>query len=89
MTPALSEFAPLLPEIFVLTMTCAVLLIDLFLTDQNRYISYLLALVTMGAAAVITFAGIPVEPEVVLSGTYINDQMGSVLKIFVFITYIK
>ena len=85
MTPALSEFVPLLPEIFVLTMTCAILLIDLFLTDKNRYISYLLALVTMGVATVITFAGITAEPEVVLAGTYVNDQMGSILKIFVFI----
>ena len=85
MTPALSEFAPLLPEIFVLTMACAILIIDLYLTDQNRYISYLLAVVTMGVAAAITFAGIPAEREVVLAGTYVNDQMGGVLKIFVYL----
>lgn len=85
MTPALSEFAPLLPEIFVLTMACAILIIDLYLTDQNRYISYLLALVTMGVAAAITFAGIPAEREVVLAGTFVNDQMAGVLKIFVYL----
>jgi len=85
MTPALSEFAPLLPEIFVLTMACAILIIDLYLTDKNRYISYLLALVTLGIAAVITFAGIPAEREVVLAGTYVNDQMAGVLKIFVYL----
>jgi len=85
MIPALSEFAPLLPEIFVLTMTCIILLVDLFLTDQNRYISYLLSVITMGVAAVITMVGIPSQPEVVLAGTYVNDEMGSILKIFVFL----
>jgi len=85
MTPALSEFAPLLPEIFVLCMACAILIIDLYLTDQNRYISYLLALVTTAFAAVISFAGMPTQPEIVLSGTFVNDQMAAVLKIFVFL----
>jgi NADH-quinone oxidoreductase subunit N len=85
MIPALSEFAPLLPEIFVLTMTCVILIVDLYLTDQNRYISYLLSLGTMAVAALITLVGIPAGKEVVLAGTYVNDQMGSVLKIFVFL----
>jgi len=85
MTPALSEFAPLLPEIFVLTMACAILIIDLYLTDKNRYISYLLAVVTMGIASAITFSVIPTEREVVLAGTFVNDQMAGVLKIFVYL----
>ena len=85
MIPALSEFTPLLPEMFVLIMACTVLIVDLFLTEKNRYISYLLALATMGVAALMTFSGIPAEQEVVLSGTFVNDEMAGVLKIFVYL----
>ena len=85
MTVALSEFAPLLPEIFILTMACAVLIIDLYLTDKNRHISYLLALATMAFAGMITFAVMPTAPEIVLAGTFISDQMSAVLKMFVYL----
>ena len=85
MTPALSEFLPLLPEIFILTMSCAILIIDLYLTDKTRYITYLLSIATLVVAAVITLIGIPAQPEVVLAGTFVNDQMAGVLKIFVFL----
>lgn len=86
MTVALSEFVPLMPEIFILVMACAVLIIDLYLTDKNRHITYLLTLVSMVVAGVITFMGTPAAPEVVLAGTYVNDQMAVTLKLFVFLT---
>jgi len=85
MTVALSEFAPLIPEIFVLSMACAILIIDLYLTDKNRYISYLLSLATMAFAGVLSFVGMPSQPEVVLAGTFINDQMSTVLKMFTYL----
>jgi len=85
MTVALSEFAPLLPEIFILTMACAVLIIDLYLTDKNRYISYLLALGTMAGAGIVTYLVMPTTPEVVLAGTFVSDQMSAVLKMFVYL----
>ncbi len=82
---SVSEFAPLLPEIFVLSMACIILLVDLYLTDDNRYISYALGLLTMGLAAVITFVTMPVESVVVLNGTFVNDQMAAILKLFVYL----
>jgi len=86
MTVALSEFIPLMPEIFILTMTCVVLIVDLFLTDKTRYITYLLTLTSMAVAAVITYAGMPAEPEIVLAGTYVNDNLAVILKLFVYLT---
>jgi len=85
MTIALSEFAPLLPEIFILIMACAVLIIDLYLTDKNRHISYLLTLATMAVAGIVTYAVMPTAPEIVLAGTFVNDQMSTVLKMFVYL----
>lgn len=85
MSVSISEFAPLLPEIFVLSMVCVILLVDLYLTDENRYISYLLSLATLAIAGVITFATMPSEPLTVLNGTFVNDQMAGVLKLFVYL----
>ncbi len=88
MTVALSEFVPLMPEIFILTMTCVVLLLDLFLTDKTRHITYLLSMAILAVAGVITYAGMPAEPQVVLSGAFVNDQMAVILKLFVYLTTI-
>jgi len=85
MTVALSEFVPLMPEIFILTMTCVILILDLFLTDKARHITYLLSIGTLAVAGVITYAGMPMEPEVVLSGSFVNDQMAVILKLFVYL----
>ena len=85
MTISITEFAPLLPEIFMLTMACVILIVDLYLTNENRYISYILALATMAVAGAITFMGMPVSPEIVLSGSFVNDPMAVILKTFVYL----
>src|SRR3990172_8171214 len=54
MSFVMPNFAPAAPEIFVLTMACLILVIDLFLTDENRVITYLLAQLTLLGAAVLT-----------------------------------
>ena len=37
MTIAMTEFAPLATEIFVLVMACAILVTDVFLDDRRRW----------------------------------------------------
>ncbi len=57
MTVAMTEFVPLLPEIWVLSMACVVLVVDLFLHDRNRVVSYWLAQATLVGALALTLAG--------------------------------
>ena len=85
MSVPISEFAPLLPEIFVLTMACVILIVDLYLTNENRHISYLLALGTMVAAGVLTFFTMTDSSVVVLNDTFVNDPMAAILKLFVYL----
>ena len=84
-TPPLSEFAPLMPEIFVLTMACVILLVDLYLTDDNRSVNYYLALGTLVGASFLTFVGAPHKTEIVLYGTFVNDSMSVLLKNFLYL----
>lgn len=77
------DFLPVLPELFVLTMACAILVIDVFLDEQHRHISYgLTQLTALGAAALVllTYAS---APAITMFGHYIKDAMGDLLKFFI------
>ncbi len=79
---------PVMPEIVLLTMASVVLVVDLFLKDEQRGISYTLSqigLILAIAAAGWVGGG---EAQVVFDGSYVRDAMSDVLKIFLFITSI-
>ena len=79
------DFVPALPEIFVLAMACIILIVDLFLTDSNRVITYLLSQATLLGAAVLTVSLITTQPQLTFNDTFINDSMGNILKMFVYL----
>ncbi len=78
-------FAPALPEIIVLTMACAILVIDLYISDERRGLTYLLTQLTLVVAALATLGGMPAEPQVTFSGTFVRDTMGDLLKAFIYL----
>ena len=39
------------PEIFLLTATCVILLVDLFLDDRQRVVTFVLSLLALAATA--------------------------------------
>ena len=47
------DLAVAAPEIFLLAAACTVLMVDLFLTDDSRWVSYLLTLSSLGGCAVL------------------------------------
>ncbi|MCU0766490.1 MAG: NADH-quinone oxidoreductase subunit NuoN [Gammaproteobacteria bacterium] len=81
----LASLAPALPEIVLLAAACAILVLDLFLTEQRRHLTYVLSLVALVAAvaATIWVGGGP--REVVFHGNYVRDPMSDALKISVFL----
>ncbi len=81
-----ADLVPAYAEIFLLTMACVVLLVDLFLDDRRRYVTYILSLVTLAGCVVITTGLIPIpSPTYVLNNMYVSDVMGNILKIFVYL----
>jgi len=79
------NFAPAVPEIFVLSMACLILIFDLFLSDKNRFITYLLSLATLVIAAVLTVNLHTTETVHTFSGTFVNDPMSDILKVFIYL----
>ncbi|HJY37903.1 MAG TPA: NADH-quinone oxidoreductase subunit NuoN [Steroidobacteraceae bacterium] len=71
-------------EIFVLAAVCVILVIDLFLTERTRWITYVLSLLTLAGAAYMTVRyGVQVRTPA-LDGMFIADPMGDVLKLFTY-----
>jgi NADH-quinone oxidoreductase subunit N len=81
-----TDFLLIAPELWVLTMTCVILMVDLFLKEERRGIVHLLAMVTLVFAAIITLR---VDDSMssggaalAFNGSFVRDQMGDMLKLF-------
>lgn len=85
---AMPNLMPAFPEIFLLTMTCVILVIDLFLKDRSRGATYLLSQITLLVTAVLAVQMYRPETILTFSGTFVSDPMSSLLKIFILIATI-
>jgi len=82
-----ADLMPLAPELFLLGATCAILLVDLFVSAQRRGLVHFLALLALVATGILTFrmsAGV-VEPVSAFGGMFLRDTMGDVLKLAVYV----
>ncbi len=79
---------PALPEIVMLAMICLVLIVDLFLSQEKRWISLLLSVLTLVLTAVAVIAVAPVDSVSTFGGSFILDQLAVTLKIAVCVVVI-
>jgi len=86
MTPfEIPDFLPVIPELFVLGMACAILVIDLFVPQARRDITYGLSQFTLIGAAVLTIALAAPETRFTFNGTFIADGLSDLLKVAVYL----
>lgn len=79
-----NEYAAAAAEIFVLCAVCVILLVDVFLSDRNRWVTFALSLLTLVGAAIVTL-NYAVDARVhAFSGSFVADPMGDVLKLFAY-----
>ena len=78
---AVPDFLPAMPEIFLLAATCFVLLVDLFVKDSQRFITYLLAQLALLITAGLLITGFNGETVTTFSDMFVLDPMARVLKI--------
>jgi len=81
---SLADLAPAGAEIFVLAATCVVLLADVFWGEKNRWLTYVLSLLTLAGAAAVTLTHGAVGRTLAFNGMYVADAMGDVLKVFTY-----
>ena len=80
-----AEYLLALPEIWVLGMACLILVLDLFIRDDSRILTYLMVQATLVVAALITLAVQVPEPVLAFGNTFISDGMSTVLKLFIYL----
>ncbi len=72
----------------MLAMICLVLIVDLFLSQEKRWISLLLSVLTLVLTAVAVIAVAPVDSVSTFGGSFILDQLAVTLKIAVCVVVI-
>ncbi|TMH22247.1 MAG: NADH-quinone oxidoreductase subunit NuoN, partial [Betaproteobacteria bacterium] len=76
------------PEIFLLAAGCAILVIDPFLKDARRWVSYALSLAALLGCAVLTTIVTGMtggQLATTFNGMFVSDMMASTLKMFTYI----
>ncbi|MGN6390422.1 MAG: NADH-quinone oxidoreductase subunit NuoN [Burkholderiaceae bacterium] len=80
------SMAPLYPEVFLLVATSAILLIDMFLPDARRRVTYLLSLATLAVCAALTLAQFDGGATVyTFNGMFVSDPMANLLKLCIYL----
>jgi NADH-quinone oxidoreductase subunit N len=79
------NYAAAAPEIFLGVAICVVLLVDVFLRDDQRETTYVLAMLALIGAAAVTAHFSVGEPIVTFNGSYVTDPASGVLKIFAYL----
>ncbi|MEQ1743499.1 MAG: NADH-quinone oxidoreductase subunit NuoN [Candidatus Nitrotoga sp.] len=82
----LSTLSSAYAEIFLLVMASSILIVDLFITDPNKTLTYILVQLTLLSCALITVT--THEPGVVhlFNNMFVDDLMSDVLKLLSYLT---
>ena len=76
-----TQLIPVLPEIALLSLACLVLVLDLFLLEEERIVTYILTQVGLVLTIALCFLVSRPDTQIIFDGSYIRDPMSDVLKV--------
>ncbi len=79
------DYALAAPEIFMTAAICIVLIVDVFLRDDQRQVTYYLSMLALVGAAVVSALYAVDAPATTFSGSYVGDPAGNALKLFAYL----
>jgi NADH-quinone oxidoreductase subunit N len=79
------DLISILPEIVVLSMAMLILIVDLFIKPQSRFIVYALAQFTLLTAAIITFETHTAAVSYSFTQMFVDDTLADVLKLMTYL----
>ncbi|MCM8593886.1 NADH-quinone oxidoreductase subunit NuoN [Accumulibacter sp.] len=82
------DLRPASAEIFILLMACVILILDLFVRDRKRTLTFVLTQLSLVGTAVVTFAVSTGEITYTFSNMFVGDLMGDLLKLLLYLTVI-
>ena len=75
----------LYPEIFLLISICLILVLDMFLKDDKRNVTYALSLVVLGVCGALTLGASNAGTVFLSNNMFVSDAMANLLKLFSYI----
>ena len=75
-------------EIFMLAMTCVILIVDLFVKDKKRTLTFVLTQLTLLGSAVATVMVSTGQVAYTFSNMFVGDMMGDLLKLMLYLVMI-
>src|SRR5687767_1166622 len=85
-TFSLSTLSPAIPEIALTLCVLALLIVDAFLREEDRHVTYWLAIVSLVGTAALTAYSIGRPTLVTFQGMFVADLMSQVLKVATLLT---
>ncbi|MDO8262508.1 MAG: NADH-quinone oxidoreductase subunit NuoN [Gallionella sp.] len=77
----ISDLLPVLPEVFVLTMACVILIADLLIRQNGRLVTYLLVQLTLLGCSLIIVGTHEKGVVYAFHNMFVDDMMSDVLKL--------
>jgi NADH-quinone oxidoreductase subunit N len=81
----ITPLLPAYPELLLLGMVCVILITDLFVSDDNRIVTYALTQAALVGCFLLTYLTAAVEPVTTFSDMFVDDLMADVLKLLVYL----
>jgi NADH-quinone oxidoreductase subunit N len=82
----ISPFTPALAETFLLAMVCTILLVDAFISNEQRWITYLLTMATLAGCFLITGFTDWSGEMYTFSGMFVGDPLANMMKLWIYVT---
>ncbi len=79
------NLVPVYPEIFLVIAASAILLIDMFLTDAKRYVTYVLSIATLFVCIALSVSDFGSPVTYTFNNMFVSDPMSNLLKIFSYV----
>jgi NADH-quinone oxidoreductase subunit N len=80
------DLYPAAPELFLATMACVILLVDLFAGSARRWLTGSLTLLTLIGCAAITYHDLGEPVVLTFSNMFVDDPLADFLKLLVYLT---
>ena len=75
------QFSPATPEILLLIFLCSILVVDLFIEDEKRTVTYWLTIASLMITAWSVVISAPEGRTLLFDGSYVSDALSQVLKL--------
>jgi len=80
MTLEMLNLSIAIPEMFLLALVCTVLVVDVYLKDERRNVTYILSQVGLGITLLLIAQQSPESREQAFNGLFVSDELSKALK---------